>query len=495
MRGITKRYGSVLANDRVDFDLFPNEIHALVGENGTGKSTLMQILSGRTGADEGTIALDGAARSFYTPKQAIESGIAMIDQRPALIDGLTVLEQISIATPPDGSRDIGPRRRIEDLCHHLGLDIPLEAQVAELTDTAREHVALVSILQWPLRVLILDEPSATFSPPDEKRYFSLITRIAAEGTAVVFITHKLKEVGAIADRVTVMRRGSAVFTGRSRSLADDELRTLMFGTATPMEIHEETTSPADRSIDTPAFALSDVTLVSGGVKRVDEVSFEVSGGAIVAVTGIREYGPHQIEAICTGTTSPTMGTISLGGHEYRSLVPGDLRRHGVGYVPSDRYGTGVSEANRIWENAIIHRRNACHPRGLFHPRTVHSITTRLLALAGLPAEAKQSVGTMSGGMVQRLIFSREIDVADDLFIVSEPFWGIDLAGRHDVAQRLSELTSKGTGVLAFVSDLDDAMLIADTVVVMRRGRVAATLSSEQIDRDRIGDIMLGIGAD
>ncbi len=318
----------------------------------------------------------------------------------------------------------------------------------------------------------------------------MVRRIASRGAAVVFITHRLREVSEIADRVTILRRGRVVFSDLVHERSNTEITTIMFGDGAQ---DEAAVGPPRAATGGEALRFESVSLKEGDVRTLDGVDLSVRAGEIVCVTGIREYGPKQLEAVCAGDASPTEGSIVLASRRYSELTPALLRRHGVGFVPNDRYGSAVSAPGRVWESLIVNRRRELHRRGFLCMPAVDAYSRRLLASAGVSAPIHGRVSHLSGGTVQRLIVAREIDYADTLLIISEPFWGLDLGGRNRIVAELDDLRRNGTAVLAFASDVEDVLRIADRAVVFYRGAVSAVIDRSEMSRGSVGAHMLGFG--
>jgi general nucleoside transport system ATP-binding protein len=487
MRSITKHYGTVIANDAVDLDVYPGEIHALVGENGSGKSTLMHVLSGYASRDSGSVLLDGKPVEFPSPAAALEAGIGMVHQKPSLINELSIAANLRLASP-FAKREFDERYTGIVARYRISLDTG--ATAGSISDAAKEYVSLVALLMRSLRLYILDEPSGSFSLEDEARYFDIVKSIASTGAAVVFITHKIKEITRIADRMTVMRKGRAVVSEMTTARTDDQIRSIVFGDAT------RETFPGGRKHRVPGREVLTFDRVGRdvpGEPRLDDATFAVREGEVVVVAGLRDHGPDTLARIVTGEAVPSSGTITFDGKRYRSMTRRLLRNAGVGEVPSDRFGTGVATADLIWENLVAVKRTTVHRRGVLDRRKALRLAESLLERAGVNAQAERAISTLSGGMTQRILFARELDAATKLLVVSEPFWGLDGEGRNRMIERIGDLASSSVAVLIFVSDIDDITPIADTVIVFRAGRIAAVVDAADASREHIGNLVLGFG--
>lgn len=497
MRGIGHRFGQVLANDAVDLDLFSGEIHALIGENGSGKSTLMLVLGGFISPSaSGSIDVGGNTLSFDGPWEAVSAGIGMVHQNPRLIGSFSVEDNLRVGYRAADSvngmkhkfRKVTRRivhEEISRVCDTYGISLDLRATANRLTDTEWGNAALVAVLLRNPRVVILDEPSAILSGPDEKAYFETVTRIAAAGTAIVFITHKLREVSQIATRISVMRHGKIVSTRPATQFAADEIVEMMFGG--PARSRELTQTPA-KQLPT-ALRLEGVSVRPGRSNGLNRIDLMLCEGELCVVTGMRAAGPHQLEALCSGNAAPDQGTISIGEKRFDRLTPEILRQEGVGYVPGVRLGIAVALGARIWENVIAPRRRHYHRRGVLAASHALADSSRLLGSAGVRAESDADVSTLSGGMLQRLILAREIQFARHLLIISEPFRGLDARGSSELLDRLQALKRSGMAILIFSSDLDDVLRIADSTKVFHGG-THTTVPREEVSRRRIGELML-----
>ena len=490
MRRIGHRFGQLLANDAVDLDLFPGEIHALIGENGSGKSTLMLVLGGFISPSAGgSIEIGGTTLNFDGPWDAVAAGIGMVHQNPRLIGSFSVEDNLRIGYRRADPFRKATRRMVHDEIARVrdtyGVSLDLNATASRLTDAEWGNAALVAVLLRKPRVLILDEPSAVLSQPEEMAYFETLTRIAATGTAIVFITHKLREVSQIAARISVMRHGRIVSTRPATQFADGEIIEMMFGG--PARSRELThTAAKHRRTALSLEAVSHRSGRSSGLKRIDFTLFE---GELCVVTGMREAGPGQLEALCSGNAAPDQGMISIGEKRFDRLTPEILRQEGVGYVPGVRLGIAVALGARIWENVIAPRRREYHRRGVLAASLAVADSSRLLESAGVRAESDADVSTLSGGMLQRLILAREIDFARHLLIISEPFRGLDARGSSELLDRLQALRDSGMAILIFSSDLDDVVRIADSTTVFHGG-TQTTVPREEVSRRRIGELML-----
>jgi general nucleoside transport system ATP-binding protein len=499
MQRISKQFGATKANVLACIDFYPDEIHAVVGENGAGKSTLMSILAGTYQPDSGDILIDNTPKVFSSTLEAVSAGIGMVYQHPALYDELTVLQNLAIGPPTfmrkTSIKDI--RNRAAKLLGSYAIPIDLETPVSELSDIEKEFVAFIGLKLMPLRLMILDEPTATFTKKDEDRYYRMVVDAKNDGVGVALITHKIREVSAIADKVTVMRKGRSVYSEPVREQSDGEIRSLLFGDGDPMEIDNPgesvgRTRRAASSTGSEALRLRSISLNAGGSRRLSDVNLTVRPGEIVVVTGIREFGPQQLEAICTGEIRPTSGSIELNGSIYRELSSSILRNSGVGIIPIDRNRTAVSQRNRIWENLILHRRRETHPHGFLDKVTARTRSERMLQEAGVSARRDSPVSSLSGGMIQRIVLSREIDATTQLFILSEPFRGLDIHGRQQAIEKMRSERFENIGILCFISDIDDVLSVADTVAVFNNGRIASMFTETPHDRIHIENAMLGL---
>jgi general nucleoside transport system ATP-binding protein len=497
LQGITKRFPGVVANDEVTFSVEPGEIHALCGENGAGKSTLMKILYGMQPPDEGTMLVDGAPVHFRSPKDAIALGIGMVHQHFMLADNFTVLENIVLGSEPvlsAGRLDLKTARaRVEELSAAYGLGIHPDDVVEELEVGERQRVEIIKVLFRGARILILDEPTAVLVPDEVDELFRNLRELKANGVTVIFIDHKLDEVLEISDRITVLRAGRTVGTRDAGSVSAAELAEMMVGSELPSPATGETTVT-----DTVAFAVNGLTVL-GDDKRVlvDGVDLVVRRGEVVGVAGVEGNGQAELIEALLGLRQST-GSIELEGTDIASWSVRDRRRAGLGYIPEDRHRRGLLLDSPLWENAMLgHQANEPYAHGMWLDRTGARARTEAIVerydvrTPNIDVTAR----ALSGGNQQKLIIGREMMGDPKVLIAAHPTRGIDVGAQAAVWNHLRQARVDGLAVLLVSADLDELIGLSDTLVVMLRGRLVATLDPATVTPRELGSWMTGAALD
>jgi ABC-type uncharacterized transport system ATPase subunit len=494
LRGITKTYGDLRANDRVDLDLRKGEVHALLGENGAGKTTLMNVLSGVLAPDEGEILIGGEPVTLRSPKHALTLGIGLVHQHPRLVEALTAAENLFVGW------DVMPglfRRRsaLVDRANALGeeyrLELDMEARGWQLSIGDKQRLEILRTLTRGAKVLILDEPTSVLTPTETEGLFELIRRQRDEGESVVFISHKLREVLAIADRITVMRQGRNVKT-LDRSEADvDTITRLMIGGEVP------TTSRTKAEAGGAVMEVAGVTVRDDrGEIAVHDLSLTLAAGEIVGVAGVTGNGQRELTEALAGLRRPSAGTIRIAGKDVAGRSCRAFVRAGVGFVPEDRLGTGLAGSEAIWRNAIMRRYGADQlTRGpLLDHGASREMAKGVVAAVKLSAEDLETpVRALSGGHAQRLLTGREMEVGSKVLILAFPTRGLDVSAAAYLRQTILDARDRGLAVLFVGEELDEILEISDRVVVMYEGRINAEFEGE-VERDAVGRAMGGVEA-
>ena len=519
LRHVSKRFGGVLANDDVSFAAAAGAIHALVGENGAGKTTAMCIAFGLLAPDRGEVAVDGTPRRLAGPQDAIRLGLGMVQQHFTLVDAMTVTENVVLGAEP-GRRwalDLaGASARVAALARELELRVDPAARVGELPVAARQRVELLKALYREARVLILDEPTAVLAPPEAAALFAVLRRMRLAGRTVVLITHRLSEVLAIADEVTVMRDGRVVAARPARGLDTAALARLIVGREAPPRIAKRPAHPGP-----PVLAVRGLTVLAlsgaggvggasgaGGRPRLDRVSFDVRAGEILGIAGIEGNGQGELIDAIAGLAEPaaggSSGTMVLAGPggavDLAGTGPRRRRELGIAHIPEDRHRRGLVLDLDLAENSIlgVHERPpvAVGPlRGWLDRAAIARRAAAILArfevrpaALGLPARA------LSGGNQQKLVAGRELSLPPRLLLAAQPTRGVDLRGSELIHRQLVALRDAGCAVLLVSSELEELMTLADRLLVLHRGRVAGELDPARATVEEVGLTMTGGGA-
>ena len=498
MHGITKVYPNGLrANDAIDFSVERNEIHAIIGENGAGKSTLMKILGGLEQADAGSISLRGAPVSIHSPLDATRRGIGMVHQHFKLIPSFSVAENVVLGREPSRAALFIDRaaaaERIQEIIRGHAFSIEARDRVADLTVGQMQQVEIVRILYRDAELLILDEPTSVLAEQEIHRLFETLRSLREGGKTCIIITHKLREVKEIADRVTVMRRGKVVAVRQTADVDKSELSRLMVGKSVLFQIERE-----DREQGGPVLELRDVIMRQRGRARplLDHVSLTVHAGEIVGVAGVSGNGLSELEDAVTGLRRITAGHILHNGEDISQLTTATLRKQGLAYVPADRLRRGASLAATVMENMTITHHHRFLRGGFLNDGEIEQFAEKLSTSFAIDGGPRVAVGTLSGGTIQKVILARELASDSNLLVVSEPTWGLDVASSQFVYEKILAMRSEGAGVLFISSNLDEILGIADTIAVMYRGRVVTVFpNAPHMSKEHVGEYMLGLRDD
>lgn len=491
LRSITKRFLDVVANKAVDLLLYPGEICALLGENGAGKTTLMNILFGYYGFDEGRILIKGEPCSFASPRDAIKRGIGMIHQHFTLVSTQTVLENIIIGTGSGLFVDYrGARKRLLELEGRFGLQVDPDAFVWTLSVGEQQKVEILKALYRNAEVLIMDEPTAVLSPTETAALFATLKTFAAEGRAVVFISHKLNEVMEISDRVVVLRNGEVTAEVRTADSGRAELASLMVGRELVKPSRPKRQVSASLALD--AAGLS--ALNNRGLSAVRDVSFSVRSGEVLGVAGVSGNGQSELAEVLFGLRLPTAGKVQVDG---RTVPPGQplaMRLRGVGRIPEDRMETGLLLDLSVEENLILEDHAEVYGRtGLLDFKRIGEFAEKCILDFSIKTDGKDAgAKSLSGGNLQKIILARELAGRPALVIACQPTRGLDVGATEYVHERIAAARDAGAGVLLISDDLDEVLELSDRVAVMYEGELVGEGSVEGLSRERIGLWMSGV---
>jgi simple sugar transport system ATP-binding protein len=495
MRGITKRFPGVLANDRVEFEAAAGEVHALLGENGAGKSTLSNILTGLYRPDEGEIFLDGRQVHFHAPRDALDAGICMVHQHFRLVEPFTVAENIVLGDHRGEGRTFRLRHRaIEDRVAELSkryrLSVDPRARIWQLSLGEQQRVEILKALYHEARILILDEPTAVLTPQEAELLFETLREMAAEGRTVIFISHKLHEVKAVADRVTVLRGGRSLGTVSTAEATPRSLAALMVG--------RELGGTGDARVRVPGDAVLELRGVSTqgdrGEEAVRGASLRVREGEIVAVAGVAGNGQRELAETIAGIRAPTAGTIRVGGQALRAGDPRAAIAARVAYVPEDRLGTGVAPSLSIAANLVLKSyRGPDSSRGpLLRLRRIRENAVELIHRYQIAAPGPATPARLlSGGNLQKVVLAREFAGRPRLVVAASPTRGLDVGAIETVHAYLRDAAADGVAVLLISEDLDEILLLADRIAVMYEGAIVGETARADASVEELGLLMAG----
>ncbi len=475
LRGITKRFSGIVANDGIDLDLRRGEVHALLGENGAGKSTLMNVLYGLYRPDEGEILLGGEPVVFQSPRDAMGRGIGMVHQHFMLIPVMTVAENIVLGMEPTkhGLLDYeSARQRVREIAATFGFGINPDARVEDITVGQQQRVEILKALYRSADILILDEPTAVLTPQEAGELFEILRALSDDGLSIIFIGHKLDEVLALADRVTVLRRGKRVDTLPVEGATEESLAQLMVGRKVLLEIEKAETAAGDVLLRVDGLHVDD----DRGVETVRGLSFDVRGGEIVGIAGVDGNGQSELIDALTGLRRPTGGRVELAG---RDVTDGPVRAHydaGIGHIPEDRQRRGLVLDFSIAENIALHdfRKEPASRYGWLSP---DQLTDRAESLIGefdvRGGGPETPARSLSGGNQQKVILAREIARDPRVLVAAQPTRGLDVGAIEFVHQRLIEERDEGRAILLVSLDLDEIRSLSDRILVLFEGTIAA----------------------
>jgi general nucleoside transport system ATP-binding protein len=490
LRGITKRFGDLVANDHVDLDVARGEVHALLGENGAGKTTLMRILYGLTHADGGTIEVDGTATHIRSPRDAIAAGIGMVTQHFSLVRPMTVAENVALGRSSGLRLDLdSARARVREVSSAFGMSVDPDARVADLSVGEQQRVEIIKALSRDCRVLILDEPTAVLVPQEVEALFASLRRLVSDGLAVVFISHKLGEVRAISQRVSVLRGGRLV--GSAPGHTDErELARMMvgrptFGVARAPGVGSATpaTPPVLRVAGLWASGLH-------GLTALRDVSFAVPAGQILGVAGVSGNGQSELVEILSGMRRPTAGQVIVGDVDVAGAGPADVMAAGVGRIPEDRHASLVLDMP-VSLNLVLERIDDYRSPAGLDERRIEEHARELIGRFSIRAAPSDRVATLSGGNTQKVLLARVLSRDPRVIVISQPTRGLDVGATEYVRGEILARRAAGAAIVLVSEDLDELLALADRLVVLYEGRVVGDLPATDADREHLGLLMAG----
>lgn len=495
LRGITKRFPGVLANDHIDLAIEQGEIHALLGENGAGKTTLMNILYGLYQPDEGEIVVKGKPIKVHSPSDAITAGVGMVHQHFMLVPVFTVTENVML-----GDEDVrygqvldrkGSSAKIRQISEQYNLEVDPNAYIRDLPVGVQQRVEIIKLLYREAEILILDEPTAVLTPQETEGLFRIMRSLVERGKSIIFITHKLKEVVEIADRITVIRRGKVIGSTTPAEADDRKLAEMMVGRAVRLEVEKTEAKPGE-----PVLQVENLTVLDDLYNvAVDEVSFDVRAGEILGVAGVQGNGQTELVKALTGLRAIQEGTIRLLGQEITKATPRQITELGSAHVPEDRQIDGLLLAFPIADNLVMNTyyQPPFSKGPVLQEKVILETANRLIKEFDIRTpNAQVDASSLSGGNQQKVIIAREFSRPIKFLVASQPTRGLDVGSIEYIHQRIVEKRDQGCAVLLVSTELDEVMGLADRIAVMYRGKVIAILPASEATKEGVGLLMAGI---
>jgi simple sugar transport system ATP-binding protein len=492
LKNITKTFGSVMANDDVSLMVRKGSIHAIVGENGAGKSTIMRIAYGFYAADSGEILIDGKIVLIRGPHDAIAQGVGMVHQHFMLVDTMTVAENIILGAETGSAVNLDldeANKKIRRLSEELRLGVNPEAVIEDLSVGQQQRVELLKALYRNAELLILDEPTAVLSPQEVEEFFGILRRMKAQGKTIIIITHKLEEVLAISDEVTVMRDGRVVGNVSTADTSAKDLARMIVGRDVLLRVEKEDASPGEAVL-----RVTDLSFDGKHGRTVDSVSFTVNAGEIVGVAGIEGNGQTELIEALSGLAMPASGSVEFEGRDVTRLSGRQLKELGISHIPEDRHRRGLLLNSSLAENSIlgVHYREPVAAAGFMNTRAIDNHVGKIIENFDVrPPNPELLAKSLSGGNQQKLIIGREFDRAPKLLLVSQPTRGVDIGAIEFIHRKLIELRDAGSAVLLVSAELEEVTALADRLLVMRDGRIVGEVDPKIVSVEEIGLMMTG----
>lgn len=495
MTRIVKQFGTLVANDHVDFSARSGEVHSLVGENGAGKTTLMNILYGVLTPDEGAIEIGGKPVRIDNPAVAISLGIGMVHQNFKLVPSLSVAENVVLGMEPGKGFVVDRRTAVKRVAalarERFGLEMDPTAAVQDLPVGLQQRVEILKMLYREAQLLILDEPTAVLTPQETEELFRTIRRLASQGKTVIFITHKLNEVMSVSDRVSVMRAGRAVATLNTAETTAVELAEKMVGRSVLFRVEKKPAVPGEVLLD-----VSDLDVESNrGLPAVRGVSMNVRAREIVGLAGVQGNGQDELVEALVGLRRAKAGSILLNGESIKGLSPIKVREAGVAYIPADRTRVGLSVDSFIWENLLLgHHVDGVFGRGpLLDVNKANSFARDLIGRFDIRgAQPRAPARSLSGGNQQKVVLARELSYKMQVIIADQPSRGVDIGAIEFIHSQLVSMRDQGCGVFLISADLDEIFSLSDRIIVIFHGRIMGELLAKDATVSSVGRLMAGI---
>ena len=495
--GIVKRFGGLVANDGVSISAERGEIHAVMGENGAGKTTLMSVLFGLLEPDAGEIRLRDVPVRFRSPIDAMRAGIGMVHQSFKLFDSLTVWENIVYGAEPARGLFIdrgAARGRVAELSERRRLAVDPDARVGDLSVGVRQRIEILKTLYRDARILILDEPTAVLTPPERDALFAVLKSLATDGRTILLVTHKLHEVTAITDRVTVLRDGRTIASLRTADTNAGEIVRAMTGRNVNLKMAKRAAPPGDAVLSADGVTIAS----SSGGRAVDHVSLTVRSGEIVGVAGVAGNGQNELIEALVGVRKPNAGQVSISGHDVTRADVATRRAVGLAYIPEDRAAVGSAPAAAAADNLAMgfHRRAPLASGPFINPSAFAAWARTLIRRFAIKiANERVNVGTLSGGNLQKIVVARELAHEAPALIAEQPTRGLDVAAAESIHAQIVAERDRGRAILLVSAELSEILALSDRVLVMFEGRILANLPREEADEHSVGLLMAGRGAE
>lgn len=497
LKGIAKYFPGVIANQDVDIEVLPGEIHALLGENGAGKSTLMNILTGIYQPDAGEIIIEGYAREFSSPVQAIAAGIGMVHQHFKLVQAFTVAENIHLGwseTPRRASASVLEARTAE-LARRFNLDTKPSARVSDLSTGEQQRVEILRVLARKAKVLILDEPTAVLTPAEARELFKALRDFVSTGNAVIFISHKLDEVLEISDRISILRGGRKVATEMAADCTPAKLARLMVGRDIVLADMRGRPDGAAKISAEPVMRLEGVRALSdAGREALHGIDLTVHAGEILGVAGVAGNGQRELSQILTGTRSISAGRILIDGKPVTHADAADFVARGIGHIPEDRLHSGLAPGLSITVNAVMREygKPPVTRSGFYNPGAATTLAKEIASVAEVAIpDFAMPIRNLSGGNQQRLVARREMRVASKILVAAYPSRGLDVGAINTMLRYIVELRNAGAGIVLISEELEELLNLSDRIAVLYEGKIMGILDNSGVDIEEIGLLMGG----
>ncbi|KEI01718.1 ABC transporter ATP-binding protein [Clostridium botulinum] len=490
IENISKKFGEVLANNNINLKVYGGEVHALLGENGAGKSTLMNMLSGVYTPDNGSILIHGREVKFTSPKDAIKAGVGMIYQHFKLVENMTAVENIVFGQK--GKLFLNKKKiiqNIQNIIDRFGLDVELNKNVYEMSVGEKQNLEILKVLYRGANILILDEPTAVFTPQESKKLFRIVKKMKSEGCAVIFITHKMDEVMEMADRITILRKGQTIKTINKKDSNPKELTELMVGRSVELSIKKVPFKKGDKLLD-----IKNLKVVNEDkVEIIKGINFDVFSGEIVGIAGVAGSGQKELCEAISGIQEIKSGKIIFQSENIVGQNPRDIIKKGISmsFIPEDRLGMGLVASMNMVDNILL--KNYQNQTGMFIKRKAveEKAKDMVKKLEIKTPSINYPIRYLSGGNIQKILLGRELALNPKLLIMAYPVRGLDINTCYTIYDLINEEKKKGSSVLYIGEDLDVLMELCDRIVVMYNGEVTGILNAKNTSREEIGMLMVG----